>query len=60
MAGESYRSRLRALLARAGVKDGNLAAFEGAFPDLACTWLETEGSEDAVVLIEAADLQGRQ
>ena len=31
MAGESYRSRLRALLARAGVKDGNLAAFEGAF-----------------------------
>ena len=31
MAGESYRARLRALLARAGVKDGNLAAFEGAF-----------------------------
>jgi ribonuclease-3 len=31
LAGESYRSRLRALLSRAGVKDGNLATFEGAF-----------------------------
>jgi ribosomal protein L3 glutamine methyltransferase len=32
------------------------AAFEDAFPELACTWLATEGSEDAVVLIEARDL----
>jgi ribonuclease III len=31
LAGESYRTRLRALLARAGVRDGNLGAFEGAF-----------------------------
>jgi ribonuclease-3 len=31
LAGEAYRARLRALLALAGAKDANLAAFEAAF-----------------------------
>lgn len=38
----------------------NRQAFENAFPQLPCTWLETSGGDDFVVMIKRCDLPATQ